>query len=352
VTLLEVLFAVMVTIVGLLGCLALLPVASSVAKKGRVNDANAVAATRCLHEFDARGMRRGVQTWIAFDPTFSPPQFRLVSAMSLPYGISYCIDPRFIAANDINDTVRTAARAFPYSASGTEPTMLRITLSDGAPTLDYMKQLQADSIFMIDDDLTYDRPESDRTLMPTQTYVNVPGATSPPQLFGKRQNDGHMSWMATLVPKRDRYTASFNETYVLSIVMFYDRPTSFGYDTATSSFSLPDERTLGVSFPGGGLTGGEVLLTATTEAELNVRSNDWILLTGTMTHATAGAIPVFKWYRVLDTEAEVTPNALGTGFERYVTLMGPDWEAALMSNQRAVIVEGVVAVYEKTIRLE
>ena len=354
VSLLEVLFAILVTTIGLLGALALLPVASSQARKGRINDALGAAATRCIHEFDARGMRRA-GNWIAWDPTLATPiKFRLVTLMPasvVPYGTSYCIDPRMIAANELPARA-VGARKFPYSATGTEPVMLRCTLRDGGTVVNYMKKLQADSIFFIDDDLTYDRSD-DRSLQPTQTYEFLPGAST---FRGRRQTDGHLSWMATVVPKLDRYTASFNDTYVLSIVMFYDRPTSFGYNEATTAFDLPDERTLGVTFTGGGVMGGEVLLTsssATAEADLKIRPNDWIMLSGIATHATAPppGVPVFKWYRVSDTEAETTDDDGDGTWERYATLMGPDWDTSL-SNQRAVYVEGVVGVYEKTIRLE
>jgi hypothetical protein len=342
-----VLFAILVTTIGLLGALALLPVASSQAKKGRQNDANAVAASTCVHEFDARGMRRGASVWIAWDPG-GTPGYRLVTnqTTALPNGTSFCIDPRMIAASDATVARRNGARQFPYSPTAGQPVMLRCTLGNNAPTVQPMGKLLADSIFTIDDDLTYDRAD-DNTIAPTQQFEFMPSAAT---VRSRRQNDGHMSWMATVVPKVDRYTVTATEQFVLSIVVFYDRPTSFGWDEGASTFSLPDERTVNVAFPGGGITGGEVLLAATTEAELKLRPHDWIMLSGLMTHAISTPIPVFKWYRVSDLEAEVTFN--GTNYERYVTLTGPDWDTLNIANPRAVIVEGVVGVYEKTIRLE
>jgi hypothetical protein len=346
VSLIEVLFAILVTTIGLFGALALLPVASAQARKGRINDFVAVAAPNCIHEFDARGMRRGLSTWIAYDPAFAPPQFRLVSAITtMPYGTAYCIDPRFIAAHDSTQVRATAARSFPYDASGTEAKMLRVTLSDGGTALNYMKKLQAESIFSLNDDLAYDRPD-DNSLAPTQQFDLLPAVAG---VRARRRTEGHMSWMATVVPKVDRYTVTTTDQFVLSIVMFHDRPTSFGYDEGAATFTLPDERTVSVGFPGSGVGGGEVLLAATTEAALKLRPNDWLMLSGTMMHVLGSSVPVFKWYRVSDTEAEVTFN--GTNYERYVTLAGPDWDVTT-GNPRAVIVEGVVGVYEKTIRLE
>src|SRR5262245_1523452 len=58
VTILEVLFSIMLTTVGLLGAIALFPVASARARKARLNDAVAVSASSAVHMFDTMGMRR------------------------------------------------------------------------------------------------------------------------------------------------------------------------------------------------------------------------------------------------------------------------------------------------------
>ena len=42
---------------------------------------------------------------------------------------------------------------------------------------------------------------------------------------------------------------------------------------------------------------------------------------------------------------------VANSYSRYVTLMGQDWNVNLLNTQ-ATIVEGVVAVYEKSIRLD
>ena len=57
-TILEVLFAIMITTIGLLGAIAVFPVASQMAKKGRLNDEIAVCADAAVHRFDAQYMRR------------------------------------------------------------------------------------------------------------------------------------------------------------------------------------------------------------------------------------------------------------------------------------------------------
>src|ERR1044072_289059 len=66
VTILEVLFAILVTTVGLLGAVALFPVASAYARKARINDAAAYGGMTAFHEFDTRGMRRP-DMWVGWN---------------------------------------------------------------------------------------------------------------------------------------------------------------------------------------------------------------------------------------------------------------------------------------------
>lgn len=346
VSILEVLFAILVTVIGLLGVVAIFPVASMMARKGRMKDAVAVASMTAIHQFDTQGMRRDAG-WMAWNNAAMPPAYQAYSAQ---FGESYCIDPRMLAANGTGGA--NAARIFPYvaQASVDDPRMLRITLNGGNGV---MGKLQADTLFTFEDDLNYDRP-ADRSLEPGQIFDMLPSASTTPS---KRQSEGHMSWMATLVPKVDRYSLTTDGQYVLSIVVFFDRPADMTVGDAEH------ERILSVSTPlaGGGVTGGEVLLTAGTEAELKIRPDDWIMLAGSFRHTVdnpAGSgnpryIGVFRWYRVVDCEPQATFNG-GTGnWERYVTLYGQDWDSSLMaSSLRAVVVDGVVGVYEKTVTLE
>src|SRR2546430_2298076 len=51
----------------------------------------------------------------------------------------------------------------------------------------------------------------------------------------KRQSDGRLSWMATLVPKIDMYSGSASDEFILSVVMFYDRPTDLRLSNPTGN---------------------------------------------------------------------------------------------------------------------
>jgi hypothetical protein len=459
-TILEVLFAILVTSVGLLGAVAILPVASSQAKKGRMSDALTAAGRAAISSFDTRGMRipgrrsqnsylatappplvvqpayaaLAYDNWIAFEAELNqfpglPPFNYALNAQGIPgvprnrglarypwseflvyqdtggqrgrnwfNGIdSFCIDPRLIAANysipeEVTNNVVTlvstnwfAARFPAYGGSGTGnpppnpdiPCMWRIGLSDQTRPLTPfperpMRSVMADAIFMFGDDLVFLR-DNDRSKPATLPFDRLTSDTG----FGKRQSEGHFSWMATLVPELNGTALGFNDLYTLSLVMFYDRPTSL--NVADPQYGL-NERIVGVAEINGSATdfgagfgGGEFGLTArdvtdangkilvSGETLLKLRPNDWVCLAAKAPHTIMHGgnfiqVPTFKWYRVSDCEPEATD--LGSGnWGLYVTLVGQDWPyPAKYSNGDqftfAYIVEGVVAVYEKSVRLE
>jgi hypothetical protein len=409
VTILEVLFAIMVTTIGLLGALTLLPVAATQARKARTADASTSAVTAAVGFFDARGMRKP-QNWIAYDLTSGTPRFPWAEFQAYqqnPLGPqpplrknwfggfdSFCIDPRMTAANQVDPTnpalgvvveptatpnPTTGAATFPRRAIAGQPAMWRLGLSNGSATP--MSKLLADSLFVFDDDLNYNRA-ADASVVAAQIIENLPAVANSP---ARRQVEGRLSWMATLVPKLDRYSMTLTDRYVLSIVVFHDRPANLVFNADPLN-----ERVLAIpattGMPGGGVTGGEVLLqtaapVADQEAadeQLDVHTGEWIMLASLITHAdidplspgqTIGFMPVFKWYRIADIEAEVTWPVTVQGQanhgERFVTLVGQDWDQNTGSPHpsgatnyptpviaHAVVMEGVVAVVEKTIRLE
>lgn len=324
VSLLEVMFAIVVTTIGLLGALALLPVASSQAKKGRVNDVVAVLAPTAVHEFDTRGWRQ-TANWRAWNPVAGAWQ-----PYAPQFGESICIDPRFIAANQATPV---PASVFPHITAGAgEVRMRRLTLNrgDGLP----MSNLLADSLFVFGDDLVYDRPD-DNSLTPVQKWDGT----------NRRQTAGEYSWLATLAPKIDRYSTSLNKYYVLSVVIFHQRP---GLELSSNS-----ERVCDVAFPGSGIGGGEVLLSSTNGTSLAVKSGDWAMLMGRSQQMVVDQasgrlslpVPRFQWYRVADAEPEDDAG------QRYATLIGQDWDATATSPQ-ALLMSGVVAVHERTVTLE
>ena len=95
-----------------------------------------------------------------------------------------------------------------------------------------------------------------------------------------------------------------------------------------------------------------------TRAEvLDVRAGDWVLLTPTRPFDVAPLVgDVWRWYRVvsadddvIDSNSGLDPNAPPDHWIRYATLDGPDYAAR---ESQVIVVKGVVAVFEKTIRLD
>jgi hypothetical protein len=375
-------------------------VASAQARKGRLYDAMAVAGRSCVHTFDAMGMRRP-DRWYQWNtnPTTLPTVPRFVE-ITLSPGTSYCIDSRFVVANynvangsvfpyEWQDSTITTLNNLPTTvATNPAPRMTRVAFF-GQPYIDFNStnnqftgdvqktiagnKLQADNIFFIEDDLAYFRPgtdelpegtvanaraKNDKTLPAVQNYDFLPQATT---TLSRRQTRGEFSWMATLVPKVDVFTGVASDQYQLSIVMFHQRP-------ADLALNGEYERVVKVYVEDGN-TGGEVLLywPSTTQTQqfddiaalrLKLKAGDWVMLAGNLVVGNT-RIPRFQWYRVSDTDeisyepADATINQ--ARYERRATLIGQDWNIDVNSqlqNQQATIVEGVIGVYEKTVRLE
>jgi len=441
VSILEVMFAILVATVGLLGAVAVFPAASAMARKGKLNDSAASAGRSATHDFDVRGMRKpgmwwgfsannsfSTSTWDFYLPPMgqqvSPPQYTAIgSAAALnpsdlkptptgirfPPGTAFCIDPKMIgfyaqnlppASNAathaqlslfpaVNRATITLNPAVPgLDARSVDPRMFRISLFSGnsAIGMQLMQNLQADGIFTFEDDLSFLRPEDDRSKPAAQSFDLLGGTGG----NAKRLSDGHLSWMATLVPKvglvqknvnpSDQPIRGFAQTsatlimtaqptdeYVLSIVVFNDRT----FDPL--QIDPYSERLVQGTVQGDGSTGGEILLQDNDPKMLKLRPNDWVLLSGVYTYRQPGGatvlsnVPAFQWYRVSDCDVEPEPSGMNPSQQIYATLIGQDWNMDVVNPRlpnvqsyfgtrsgtvQVTIVEGVVAVYEKTIRLE
>ncbi len=385
-TILEVLFAIMITVIGLLGAIAVFPVASEAARKGRLNDQLAVSAETVAHVFDTQGMRRPTK-WIAYVDQSSTNQPALAYRgdalpSSFPASIwktAYCLDPRFtaqnVAAHGSNEQNWTYFPAYP-KAFPASPRMQRITLAALGSGLPAMTQFQADKVFSIEDFLTYERPK-DNSLDARQIYS---GTMNNP---GKREDDGKLSWMATLTPKIDRNNADASgngiptDNYVLSIVVFDKRspslvtrdfitapPTPVGGKWSDNEWTIS---IAGPDFYGQGFGGGEVRLNSDFEEKLDVHTGSWLMLAGMQPNQRDNMgnflppypAPVFKWYRVSDCGDVDTATVSGvTRFVRNVTLIGPDWDFLDMNNDgiwddaEVTVMPNVATVWERTVRLE
>jgi hypothetical protein len=384
VTVIEVLFAIGIVVIGVLGVIALLPVAGYQVGLGLMADRSAAVGVAAAQEFDIRGMRQQ-EMWVVHSSsgpwTFANyrSQLEQLFGQDLTPPMAFCIDPRFVAVNLGNNGSGYDARLFPYyqnsmsgHASGlpiptdpAQPRMVRITLRTAPGSGVAMTALQTEQVFVTHDDLVFEHPD-DRTLPPVQNF----GSAGPDEEWGtaddvitKRQYEGTVSWMATVAPKLD-LVGNFRDLYTLSIVVFNRRSSAMEMDAFNERIAFVN---LPTDFYSGGYSGGDVLLSADVgpsggqeeaQAILEVREREWVMLGGTRRSTSGSVIPVFKWYRVLAADPNVEPSAAGGNlWTREVTLQGPDWDYSYNSTwdlrtPQVTLMKGVVAVYEKTIRLE
>jgi hypothetical protein len=365
ISLLEVVFSIGVVMIGLMGVALLLPIAGVQANKGAIADSAARRGRDAVSEFHVRGMA-DYTLWRGFDSTLG--QFRALTPQEILTRQSYCIDPRFIARGASN-AAHVRRGQFPYivdvpgPVAGTTLNMARVTLAPSAVVAPwfFMGQLQADAVFTGSDDLVFDLP-SDRTLGPQQNFSLIPVAPFPPL---KRNTNGTVSWMATLVPKLNRWQVPTDE-YTLSIVVFSRRV--IDQDSGLANLNLSSERLLQVRnfWSGTPATGGgdvELVTLRDYPDDIELRSGNWVMLSSFRLVPGGGPsdfVPVHKWYRVGNVEEEAL--RVGGVWVRNATLAGPDWDWGNMADNFATgtystrtyvtHVRGVVAVFEKTIRLE
>ncbi|MFW6171174.1 MAG: type IV pilus modification PilV family protein, partial [Planctomycetota bacterium] len=389
ISLLEVMFAIGVVMIGLVGIAALLPVGGSLARKGAVADAAAKAGANAVREFRARGMSNP-DNWRWFRPA-GDGEFRPVPTAQGAFpspGTSFCLDPLFIAAPTAPDRNLSLGsdkykqemrirRRFPlnkvYERDTPVLAMPRITLHSPATANGVLDQLVAQELFASADDLVFDRP-SDRTLGPVQNFASRDAAGDNPV---KRYADCHISWMATIVPKLDRIrnaesVTGMNPTneYTLSIVVFDRRPIDRDlYDADTDDLvleSMVSERVVMVmegGFHSGNpaFSGGDMTLATRdsrgeedgADGDLELRGGDWIMLSREKPLLGGRTVKIHKWYRVTNAGEDPVFDQYENGrWTRDVTVVGPDWDWHPNYPTQATIVHGVVEVLEKTVRLE
>jgi hypothetical protein len=352
ISVIEVLFAIGVAAVGLLGVIVLLPVALHSVGRGTIADRASRVSSNALSEIHARSILETSKWWWR-NRGVSPTVVQYVNASSNSDDLyrAFAIDPRFVAHNglvDYNGATYVGANlfpyVFPYSVPGPgSPRMERISLDTGLGAM--MSAAFADQIFVSRDDLVFDIP-AEKTLPPSPQFGDGVRDKTTSRLGTQRQYQGDMSWMATVVPKYDESDA-FNDEYILSIVIFQKRDPTF-------TINEINERVATVTaFPGGGLNGGGVTIQSTVSADyLDLRAGNWVLLMSRPAPFSSAGImgQHFRWYRVTDTEVE--PRVYSTSpnvWERDVTLDGPDWRPDIATEM--AIISNVVHILERTVRL-
>jgi hypothetical protein len=351
-SLIEVLMAIFVVTVGLLGVVTLLPLSQKDASQGAIEDQVSLVGKSAWRDFVIRGMNRpGVWFYGNGQPVYDVDNGWLNEAGNplpttnneglpmneegLQIPPTFVLDPWLIARvlaaggdpheyhfGDLHDIPRA--------------TLWDVTQAGGLQEL-------ADELFMFSDDLVF------------QPLTNAGGL--PRQLFSgagyKRTSAGLFSWMAILAPE---WTSELNPDsdpplevtpvpglYRLSLVIFHRRP--FSLDPSQNEQAYVAEHV------SGGWGGADVSLHSNT-GKLEVKRNQWIALVSTDPNVP----PVLRWFRVTKTGGD--PYTNGNELLLECALVG-SYTAPNLSDgvfmggsAKAVMVKGVVAVFEKVVSLD
>ncbi len=390
ISLLEVMFSIGVAFVGLVGVTALLPLAAYRMGRGVSADTATAFGRSAVAEFDVRGMSRR-DMWAVWNPDPNVNAFvPFVNDPSLwgwpvsfptpllGTGASFCLDPQYLArAVDDGNVPPSLFPAVPTAVTplnqSEEPRMARITLRTtpnapaaigGSPNpLFTLPKITADEVFFLNDELLFTLPK-DQTAFPVGAFTNNPAGQ-----LEKRQYAGSMSWMATLSPILSAAGGPIQENlYTLSVVVFEGRRLDTDTTINANIDEEPIERVVNVPvFAGLGEGGGDVTLATRPgrpDTDLDdLRPGMWVMLGARLKDPASPTIPgaaVFRWYRigavdsekVYDTSNTLHPTVNVWG--RSVFLEGGDWNPSPLAAfpTQATIISGVVAVFEKTIRLE
>ena len=392
VTIIEVLFAIAIVIMGLMGIAGLIMIAGTQLTQGIKADGMSNLALNAVQEFDIHHLRQQDRLAVAVKEEegggikFSP--FRTDG--------SYCIDPYHISHQvlDNNPNVEQLSHFPGIAIPAGNPTQIeimpRVTIFDPriniAPVLyapaAIMNKLQAQELFTSKDNLAY-RLADNATELPQQVWFDdrpTPLASSqritdgfdndhdgmtyePDEAFVKRIGFGdfarlgatEFSWLATITPDRtykvnrkgEGAGLDITDQYLVSIVVFHNRVLTM--DITTSKHR---ERLLQVTLRGSGTGGGEVRLQSNNIVDLDLKHGDWVMLS-----ALSSLGPHFRWYKITFIDDEVRTDSRGI-FYRDATLQGPDWNRAEwlgpspQYRTHATFVPHVIGVFEKTIRIE
>ena len=323
----------------------------------------------------------------------------------------FCIDPLMIAAHAGDNAKLTRISAFPVQLDNDPPNgfglqiprMVRGTLrawKDETPTATVPPQLtmgSAERIFRSSDDLMFGLPDGEPDARPRALLRGPTGGTK-----GARQFTGDYSYMITVVPVRNIDAATVYEdgttnvlppaggeqTYTVSVVVFQKRVLDVPeLDAAKRGELPPTERLVYLDFTSGVTAGGGDVQLRLPGGALQdfaaVRPGRWIMLASIGWQPFVPPPPNFPeyideeapshfgWYRITSCGepriegGEVVQDAHLSGADWTQDANNPDTGAPMFySTDRdadgdlvdmtihAVIPDGVVNVYEKTMRLD
>ena len=363
ISLLEVLFAMGILLIGLLGVGAMIPAGRFEVLQGAKIDHASMIGRQAFRDLKVRGYLNPAN-WNVLTASTT-----LTAAYTTANGFNNV--PSFANTTNYNNTnfnlnkltpgividplgvANSMTNTFPIGAS---PLYLTRVVPFGLTSVTALNiGYAADPVFRSGDDLLFSPNTGGKDFPPTQSCFFVDASSNVkvhalPAQSGettlKRASDGNYSWIATVVTD-PRSSALLNKLTV-SVVIFYKRdlvsPTAETTVSVANLFSRSGNVAIG---------GGEVELTNPTNL---VKPGQWIMLAGTVVaqlpdNSTPPQLQnynlyYFSWYRVV-AAADRNPSTNNQN----VTLQGPDW-LPTAANTTAWLFDNVIAVFEKNLKLE
>ncbi len=407
VTLMEVMFATGIVMIGLLGIASLLPIANRQANDSYIITYASAAGQNWYRVMLARKLHTpSGQPWLIandttgiLSPTNSMDNIAAVAPadVSPPFGnppavqaqrLGFCIDPLFwsgqttIPVYDPSSaamafrpalfpyfTPRFSPLTLPTTNAGLnwnfQPRLLRVTYPSLANLSLPVPQKVVEELFATADDLVTVRDESDNSL---NAVLGV--SRNSTGSLGKLAAQGNLSWIATLVPM-EIDSSLRPDSYTSSIVVFNRRNRNFDIPTTSAeAIDPPDDERVAVvlpsspgttlpasplnqSFSGG--NGFDVGIIASEYGKRKIKAGAWIMLSRQFTFPSGNIRHIHKWFRVTSTNSEAKiPSATlmsnygitGSPSDYWyqdVHLMGPDWIFQLPSSANTLPVESTIA---------
>ncbi|MEX2187975.1 MAG: prepilin-type N-terminal cleavage/methylation domain-containing protein [Pirellulales bacterium] len=314
ISLLEILVAIFILSIGLLGVASLIPVGNSEVIKASIAHRSAETGLRAFREMKLRGYLNP-QNWLSGGQAVVDPE---TGVMRPDFsGKTLVIDPLTSQVGGQSIPVANVKTLTLRSAMATEN-------NTSSPP---MPAPVAERVFVGQDNLLFERPR-EQTRVPMQFREGQNGP--------RRRTDPLYSWMAMLSPMQVMPSGTLApefrlDTYLMSVIVFYrDTPGQRPRTALTMTAQSLGGNEFRLTMPQG----------ADEEAKKFLRPRRWILLTD--------SDRLFRWYRVGTVEGSVAEDRP----DRVVSLMGPDWDSKATRDPTAIVFESVVAVIEKTVQLE
>jgi len=344
--------------IGLLGLAALIPVGQAMMSRGAIDEQKAIVGRQALRELKIQGLLKPLNIldgranpldanrWVPADAAKMGPTFADFDA--------FCFDPLAIARHG------KQANTFPATPVAGAPYMLRVwpfrmASAASGPTPPWpVSSMLAEQLCMSQDDLLYLRPDSGDQLAYPQARMNAAGLEEKFRTF-----EGNFTWMATAVREFDAATVSTpsldKDAFTVSVVVFHRR--ALGAPGVINDL-INSERTgtiLSSSIAGlkrGGDARFQEYVRDPAADPLSLKPGRWVLLCANPPGTSIKGTPrgYFRWYRLR--AANPVPGVTGGVRQWDISLAGPDWPLAAGQDVYVVAPEGVVGVYERTMRIE